>query len=61
MDQLLKFENCLLEHYINNCEWTVFTKTYSMFSIVTYTINKTDVLSCLVPLLFSLNNPGAEC
>ena len=45
MNQLLKFENCLLEHSINNCEWTVFTKTYNMSFIVTYRISKT---SCVI-------------
>ena len=41
MDQLLNFENCSLEHSINYCEWTAFTKTYDMFYTVTYRVNKT--------------------
>ena len=53
-------ELCLLEHSINYCEWTVSTKTYNMFYIVIELI-RLLVLFCLVPVVFSLNNPGVDC
>ena len=55
MDQVCEFENS-----INNCEWTLFPKTYSMFYMVTYRINKVACVVFLILMLFILNHLGAD-